>query len=211
MKYKTVHVVINDAFIAAATDAFSLIEPLWERVDIYGSWARYEATLRPFTASQRHLFAIQWYRSEVNNGGHEQFFGNSTGIVCEHAIEGLGAVGLLDAQTILKSASERLGGASRERTDRESQLDAVLADFEDLDDHFFEVERWNGFDERMLAFARQRPFDFHFNGTVKRLVLPNLGDTGRPNWKRSKATRFDAAQLGVERRRNPRFARAFAG
>lgn len=181
MKTRTVHVVIDAAAVASATDAFSLIEPLWERVDIYGSWVRYEATLRPFTISQRHLFAIQWYRAEVNNGGHDQFFGNSTGIVCEHAVEALGAVGLADAQAILKSASARLGGASRDRTKRESQLEAVHADFEDLDDRFYEIEETGAFDERMLAFARQHAADFRFDGTVERLILPQSEDAGPPN------------------------------
>jgi hypothetical protein len=181
MKTKKVHVVIDDAAVVSATDAFSLIEPLWEHVDIYGSWARYEATLRPFSTSQRHLFAIQWYRAEVNNGGHDQFFGNSTGIVWEHAVEGLGAVGLADAQAILKSASERLGGASRDRTKRESQLDAARANFEDLDDRFFNIENTGAFDQKMLEFARQHAADFRFDGTVERVVLPQLGNAGLPN------------------------------
>ena len=179
MKTMTVHVAIDEATVSTATDAFSLIEPLWDRVDIYGSWGRYQATLRPFTSSQRHLFAIQWYRSEVNNGGHDQFFGNSTGIVWEHAVEGLQAIGLLDAATILKSASDRLGGASRDRTEREAQLEAAQADFDDLDDRFFELEKTGAFDQKMLTFARQHSADFRFNGTVERVVLPPLGE--RPN------------------------------
>jgi hypothetical protein len=179
MKTMTVHVAIDEATVSTATDAFSLIEPLWDRVDIYGSWERYQATLRPFTSSQRHLFAIQWYRSEVNNGGHDQFFGNSTGIVWEHAVEGLQAIGLLEAATILKSASDRLGGASRDRMGREAQLEAAQADFEDVDDRFFELEKTGAFDQKMLTFARQHSADFRFNGTVERVVLPPLGE--RPN------------------------------
>jgi hypothetical protein len=176
MKTVTVHVAIDDATVSSATDVFALIEPLWDRVDIYESWERYQATLRPFTSSQRHLFAIQWYRSEVNNGGHEQFFGNSTGIVWEHAVEGLQAIGLVEAATILKSASERLGGASRDRTGREAQLEAARADFEDLDDRFFELERTGAFAQTMLTFARKHSGDFRFNGTVERIVLPALGE-----------------------------------
>jgi hypothetical protein len=180
MKTKTVHLVIDEAAVASATDAFALIEPLWERVDIYGSWERYEATLRPFSKSQRHLFTIHWYRAEVNNGGHDQFFFNSTGIVWEHAVEGLGAVGLSDAASILKSASERLGGASRDRAKREAQLNAAQADFEDLDDLFFELEQTGAFDKNMLVFARQHAADFRFDGTVER-ELPQLGDAGPRN------------------------------
>jgi Domain of unknown function (DUF4375) len=179
MKTVTVHVTIDEATVSSATDVFSLIDPLWERVDIYGSLARYQATLRPFTRSQRYLFAIQWYRSEVNNGGHDQFFGNSTGIVWEDALEGLQAIGLLEAATILRSASDRLGGASRHRAEREAQLEAAEADFEDLDDRFFELDRTGALDQKMLAFAREHAADFRFKGRVERVVptppeeLPN--------------------------------------
>ncbi len=174
MKTETVHVVITTSTVKTTTDAFSLIEPLWERVDIYDSWARYEATLQPFSVSQRHLFAIHWYRSEVSNGGHEQFFSNSTGIVCEHAVAALEAVGLLEGADILRAASQRLGGASRERETRQSQMESAGANFEDLDDRFFDLEGTGVLDAKMLAFARERPFDFLFDGDVKRIVLPPL-------------------------------------
>lgn len=35
---------------------------------------------------QRYLLAINWYFGEVNNGGHHQFFYNSTGIVWEDVV-----------------------------------------------------------------------------------------------------------------------------
>lgn len=172
MKTETVHVVITASTVESTTDTFALIEPLWERVDIYNSWAKYEATLKPFSIGQRHLFAIHWYRSEVNNGGHEQFFSNSTGIVCEHAIAALEALGLPEGASILRTASQRLGGASREREARENQLESAGADFEDLDDHFFKLEGTGVLDEKMLAFAREHPSDFLFAGDVERIVLP---------------------------------------
>lgn len=175
MKTAMVHLVIDDAVVADVTDVFSLIDPLWERVDISGSWARYEATLEPFSASQRHLFAIQWYRAEVKNGGHDQFFLNSTGIVCEHAIEGLVAIGFAEAADILKAASRRIGGASRDRGIREMQVDAARADLEDLDERFFKLERTGVLDDLMLAFARQHASDFRFDGTIEMLLPPHEG------------------------------------
>jgi Domain of unknown function (DUF4375) len=171
MKTSTVRLVIDDAVVADATDVFTLIEPLWEQVDIYGSWVQYETTLQPFSTSQRHLFAIHWYRAEVNNGGHDQFFANSTGIVCEHALEALVVIAAAEFAAILASASKRIGGASRDRAIRELQLEVAHEDFEDLDDRFFELERTGVLDEMMLAFARQHSSDFHFEGTVEKVVV----------------------------------------
>lgn len=168
-----VHLVIDDAVVADATDVFTLIEPLWERVEIYDSWARYEASLKPFSENQRHLFAIQWYRAEVKNGGHDQFFLNSTGIVCEHAIEGFVAIGLTEAADILTSASKRIGGASRDRGIREMQVDAARADLEDLDQRFFKLERTGVLDDLMLAFARRHAADFRFVGTIEVIRSPH--------------------------------------
>jgi hypothetical protein len=176
MKMKSVRLVVDDAAVASAKDATSLLEPMWQRVDIYGSWARYEATLRSFSISQRHLFAIEWYRLEVLNGGHEQFFANSTGIVWEHAVEGLGAVGLAEVQTILKSAAERLGDVSRDRGTREARVEAAGADFQDLDDRFDDIDSAGVIEQRMLAFAREHAADFRFDGTVERPVLRHDAD-----------------------------------
>jgi hypothetical protein len=181
METKKVRVVIDDAVVASATDVFVLITPIWERVQLYPSWGRYVATLRPFSMSQRYLFAIQWYRAEVNNGGHDQFFWNNGGIVCEHALDGLGAVGLGEVQAILKAASDRLGGAARDRTEREAQLEATGAAFDDLDERFWEIERTGALDEKMLAFAREHAADFRFNGFVEMLDLPERGAPSRLN------------------------------
>jgi len=168
---QSVDVVIDDQTLNGS-DVFALIEPVWSAVDIYKSWNEYKATLRPFSESQRHLFAIQWYRSEVNNGGHDQFFFNSTGIVWEHAVQGFEAIGLTEGADILRTASGRIGGAARDRFERQAQLERANADFEDLDSRFYRLDESGELDRKMLAFARQHPTDFYFKGRVKRLVLP---------------------------------------
>ncbi len=172
---QSVDVVVDDKTIAGS-DVFALIEPVWYRVDIYKTWTEYEATLRPFSESQRHLFAIQWYRSEVANGGHDQFFFNSTGIVWEDAVKGFEAIGLLEGAGILRTASGRIEGAARDRFKRQDQLDRANADFEDLDTRFYKLEESGELDRRMLAFARQHPADFYFSGRVERFVET----TGKP-------------------------------
>jgi hypothetical protein len=63
-----------------------VIDPLWWSVSIHDGPKKYEADLGHFSYPQRYIFAIQWYVAEVNNGGHNQFFFNSTGIVWKDAL-----------------------------------------------------------------------------------------------------------------------------
>ena len=75
-----VRIVINDQIIDQG-DVYKIIEPLWWTVDIYQGEKIYSDGLGQFTENQKFVFAIEWYFAEVNNGGHSQFFSNSTGIV----------------------------------------------------------------------------------------------------------------------------------
>jgi hypothetical protein len=197
METNRVHVVIDDAAVASATDVLDLIEPLVECVDIDGSWARYARTLRPFSSSQRYLFAIWWYRSAVNHDGHEHFFWSVTGIVWEDALIGLDAIGLPQAREILTTASARLRGASRERLRRHSQLQVTRASFEDLDDRFYALERTGAFSEKMLAFARQHAADFRFKGFVERDDLLRRRDAPFPLPEEQLEELFAAVGTGV--------------
>jgi len=169
MKTKVVRVIIDENTVKG-NDVFALIEPLWERVDIYGSVQNYQRTLAPFSRSQRHLLAIHWYRSEVNNGGHEQFFSNSTGIVWRDAVAGLEAIDLRELATIGRKAAARLKNPSRDRTKRQRQLERYQPSFDDLDRRFYELERSKDLDGRMLEYARSHSSDFYFKGTVTRVV-----------------------------------------
>ena len=105
-----VHVVVNDDTIAAG-DYWPVIEPVWWSADIYHGPGLYEQSLSPFTESQRFVFAVRWYFSEINNGGHRQFYSNSTGIVWQDALVGLEAIGISKAAQILQISADRLGGS----------------------------------------------------------------------------------------------------
>ena len=56
------------------------------------------------TRSQQVYHAIAEYRDEVNNGGHDQFFRNSSGELCDTVIEGLRLVGSPSKAAILSGA-----------------------------------------------------------------------------------------------------------
>ncbi len=70
----------------------------------------YERSLAGFSGPQRLVFAIHWYRAEVNNGGHVQFYSNSTGIVWRDALAGFEAMGLSDYAAVVRDSARLLGG-----------------------------------------------------------------------------------------------------
>jgi hypothetical protein len=160
--------VINDSVINEG-DVQKIIDPLWWSVDIYQSEVIYKESLKTFTENQKYVFAIQWYLAEVNNGGHDQFFTNSTGIVWKDALKGFEKIGLRDNYTILKAAADKLGGnPSLNREEREQQYDRTNPDFEKLDDRFFDSDKKTPIDSIVLEFIKANRKDFYFRGRIKK-------------------------------------------
>ena len=166
-KYKTVHMVVDEQLINAK-DVQGVIEPLWWSVSIYDGEGQYEEDLQPFTRPQRYVFAIQWYVAEVNNGGHCQFYDNSTGIVWEDAMRGFEAIGAQKNADIIKESAGRMGGnPSKDREKRQEQLENIdpsLADLDDLDRMYYESEA--DMMELLYTYIRENAKDFIFSGKV---------------------------------------------
>jgi len=181
VRRETDYVEVNDAVIAAG-DPKAVIHPVWWLATIYDGPIAYEKSLEPFSRPQRLLFGVRWYLKEVENGGHRQFFSNSTGIVWSDALSGLNELGIPRGANILRIAADRLGGSpSLDRAERNEQLESHQADFDDLDEAFWELQKKVNFDERMMTYIRAQPTEFYFSGTITRVVLP--GQRGRPNQK----------------------------
>lgn len=73
---------------------------------------------------QQHYFAAFIYDVEVNNGGHSQYFVNSSGDAWERALEGLELIGAADGAAILRDATQIFGadGPSVDRERRHQEL-----------------------------------------------------------------------------------------
>jgi hypothetical protein len=173
MRYETVQVRVDDDMIAAG-DPSAVIHPVWWSANIYDGPEQYELSLTQFSQSQRLVFALFWYRSEVNNGGHHQFYSNSTGIVWKDALEAFQVLEEPEFVRILAESAARLGGSpSLDRRERCDQLNDSDPDFNDLDDRFYEAESKVNLDERVMSFIRGRRCDFYFEGKIRRAVLPD--------------------------------------
>jgi hypothetical protein len=172
MRYEIVEVCVDENTIAAG-DPWAVIHPVWWTANIYDGPEQYELSLLPFSRSQRLVFAVFWYRAEVENGGHCQFYSNSTGIVWRDALEAFQTMEVPELSSILAEAAARLGGSpSLVRQERGEQLKTFAPDFNDLDKRFYEAENRLNLDDRLDRFIRARAADFFFEGKIRRTVLP---------------------------------------
>ncbi|NGZ77704.1 DMP19 family protein [Saccharibacillus alkalitolerans] len=164
MGFEDVEINVSEETING-NDIDAIIEPLWWNVNIYDGEKEYKDDLKKFTLPQIYTFAIEWYLAEVNNGGHDQFFSNSTGIVWEEALNGFKAIGIEDYYTILLEAVNRLGGKpNMDREKRQDQLVEYNADFEDLDHRIYQSE--SHIEEKILSYIRENQKEFLFKGIV---------------------------------------------
>lgn len=101
--------------------------------------------LASFTPAERHVYAVQGMSREVNNGGFEQFFFNSSGELAFDLVPALEAMGSKDNLLIAKRAVARFGTPSSlaEET-RHAHLEKLIEEageegvWHDLDDEFYD-------------------------------------------------------------------------
>ena len=153
--------------IKETDDMWSINEPAYWSINIYGSYDDYLESAKGFTIEQRYLNAICWYFAEVNNGGHHQFFYNSTGIVWEDALAGLRLFKMDELADNLQSVINYFGGSIPfDRVDRWT----ILQDWENnteffdfLDEKDDAVYKYDGIFEDV--FVHENPHLFVFDGT----------------------------------------------
>jgi len=160
------HVVVDDAVIDKG-DVFAVIDPVWWTANIYDGVEAYEESLSPFSKAQRLVHAVTWYRSEVNNGGHDQFYYNSTGIVWRDALEAFRTIGLDQFARVLSASADRFSKPpSLDREERNEQMEAEEPAFDDLDSKFYDLEERIDLDARLMKYIKKQRSDFYFDGNV---------------------------------------------
>ena len=163
------HRTITVEEIQATDDMWTINEPMYWTINIYGSYDDYLESANSFTVEQRYLNAISWYFAEVNNGGHHQFFYNSTGIVWEDALAGLRLFKMDTLADNLQSVIDYFGGtipfdrAERWTILQDWENEEELFDFLDKKDDV--VYEYDGIYED--TFVHEHPELFVFDGTYK--------------------------------------------
>ena len=161
------HRTITVEEIQATDDMWTINEPAYWTINIYGSYDDYIETSKRFTLEQRYLNAICWYFAEVNNGGHHQFFYNSTGIVWEDALAGLRLFNMKELADNFQSVLDFFGGTvpfdRAERWHLLQQYEDNPEFFEFLDEKDDAVYTYDGILEDV--FVHENPQLFVFDGT----------------------------------------------
>lgn len=161
------HVKIDDK-VMETRDPMKVIDPLWWTVSIYDSKEQYEKDLQPFSFHQRAVFALMWYMAEVNNGGHSQFYSNSTGIVWEDAMDGFELIGLKEGKEIIEESAKRFETRpSFDREELENALDKLDEDFDDLDTRFYKLDSTVNITERIADYILKNKIAFYFEGDIE--------------------------------------------
>lgn len=143
---------------------WSLVDPIWDKVSIYDGPDAFLGQYNSSPEASRILFAAHWCQSEINNGGFEQFFSNSTGVLAPEGVQAFRAIGMPQTAALIEQAMATFGSNyPRDRSEREDALEAIweasgndeAAPFDDLDETFFKlVESENGgFDAAADSYA----------------------------------------------------------
>jgi hypothetical protein len=130
---------------------WSLIEPHWLPMNF--TWDQsvyvYQLQFDALPEGIGYLYAGHWCQSEVRNGGLEQFFYNTTGLLAPEALAAYRTIGIKPWAEVLSEAMGFFGRTyPRDRAKRMKLLAKSQQPFNKLDDRFYEwlkgdFERWS--------------------------------------------------------------------
>jgi hypothetical protein len=133
------------------------VDPVWDQINIYDGPDVFLETYANAPEKAGLLFAAHFCQAEVCNGGFDQFFFNSTGVLAPEAVRGFRAIGQYKIADLLDVAMRRLANEyPRDRQLRQELLERVGEKaFDDLDEQFFALlhEEAGGFEAAADAYA----------------------------------------------------------
>jgi hypothetical protein len=118
---------------------WSIVEPVWDAINIYEGPEVFRQTFDSAPRVPGLMFAAHFCQSEVCNGGFNQFFWNSTGVLAPEATEGFREIGQPQIAALLETAMDLVGSPyPRDREERKERLSHVAEGALDaLDERFF--------------------------------------------------------------------------
>jgi hypothetical protein len=134
-----------------------------DRIEFHEGERVLDKTISPATPGQRAVFSCYWYQYEVCNGGHQQFFENSTGILWEEAIAGFNRLNAPQYAAILQGVILLFpkGNPAKDRKKRYKQLAGLPSgQLDKFDDQLYELMKKEDFDEILAHYINTHDGDF---------------------------------------------------
>lgn len=145
-------------FTMSNTSYWDQIEEAFEAVDIYGSYDVFQQGAANYPPWKIDILAVHWTMSETVNGGLEQFFKNSTGILAPEAVLGFQRIGKPELAAALQKAMALLGEPyPRERQERCQRLTALTGGKAQESEGFSLIPKWVA--KKLGTKATRSPFE----------------------------------------------------
>ena len=120
---------------------WKVLEPYWDRIDIYNGPERFLATYRSTPTLVQILYAAHFCESEVSNGGLHQFFMNPTGVLAPEAVAAFRAINFTESAAILEEGMQFFGTPyERDQEARIERLERVTGKTPEEWNPFFHLE-----------------------------------------------------------------------
>ena len=135
------------------------VSPFWDCWSDNG----YDPSKSQFERDIQILAATAYGKSDIDNGGFHQFFGNGTGVFAPEMAEWLDRSGLTDAANVVQDAIDKFGPTfPRSQSKRQEFLARIPGDsrkewdpFRELDNRFYDATEDEQFDAAANEWLRQ--------------------------------------------------------
>jgi hypothetical protein len=174
-------------------DPWSLTDAYQDKIDIYGSPAKFERTFARAPTEIGYLYAARWCHDEVCNGGFHQFFSNSTGVLAPEALAAFNAMKLKRAAKLLEKAMAFFGKKyPRDAATRQRKLDRLTGEG---------PEDWDPFYRLSLQYYEVTAAYENASMDYAKAYAEKLDAKPPPVAKRKRASASRAPLSGTARRR----------
>ena len=132
--------------------------------DYINNISNYGENLGKLTKPQKYFLFIDDLEGEVNNGGFNQYYFNSSGANSLEVIDALNAIGAFKTSLIVKKANEQFpGGVAPKDRKKRITLESEIEDkanpvWEKCDEDFFKYE--DNIDELLIKYVKEHKSEF---------------------------------------------------
>ncbi len=164
---RPIHKILTEQIIDTTSDGElrqTIFDHLTEKIpDIYDK--EYE-TVMSWNKSQQAIYLIWLLEEEVNNGGYNQFYFNSSGEFYRHLPDELRLIGANRYADMMQKANDTYERENEKITKhQDGTLEGFSKSYEDnplneFDDMFYELEKVENLEQLQIDYIRNHKSDF---------------------------------------------------